>query len=104
MTRYKVIADYPDSPYKVGQILTGVVIDKYPAIFKRLEWWEDVPIKELPMYLKNWYFGRIEKVSRYIRDKDGVTWVRGEGMHRIYLSSYLPSTEQEYNDYKKKNP
>lgn len=65
--RYKVISDYPNGCFKLGEILTEwigntysgdnkyTVIskpDKFPAIFKSLKWWEERNIEELPKYLK----------------------------------------------------
>jgi hypothetical protein len=80
--RYKVIADYPYSPYKIGDVVsfeknrnasicqpphynefsgmnevidhmtTAHEFDSFPALFKKLEWWEDRKPKEIPQYLK----------------------------------------------------
>lgn len=72
--RFEVIADYPNSPFKIGMIcqLTEIhpysgmsfIYDdvtvvspewfvKYPAIFKPLAWYEEREINELPEYLLN---------------------------------------------------
>lgn len=81
--RYKVIADYPDSPFWVGSILIFIPrfmhrvdgniesttysdvfrrgnhfiladeIKEYPHLFKRLEWWEDRKPGEMPEYVKD---------------------------------------------------
>jgi len=64
--RYKVIADYPKSLYHVGDILNAgwrsedlIYCDHdgprwrdYPHLFKKLEWWEDRKIEDMPEYLK----------------------------------------------------
>lgn len=69
--RWKVIANYPNSPYKIGQILNNdwheydlpanelfsiatiyFEAHQYPAIFKKLEWWEERDIEEMPEYVK----------------------------------------------------
>ena len=69
--RYKVIADYPKSPFDVGMILTKSggtnnvftceqAIQKslvwhpenYPVIFQELMWWEGRTIDEMPEYVK----------------------------------------------------
>ncbi len=67
--RYKVIADYPNSPHKIYEILESINVDgrylnkniglwekdleKFPAIFKPLEWWEDRKAEDMPEYLKH---------------------------------------------------
>lgn len=76
--RYVVIADYPGSKFKVGQIIEFVsradkefsfteewfvVIDgfafgetwfqQWPHIFKALQWWEARMLEEMPVYVKN---------------------------------------------------
>lgn len=73
--RYKVIADYPDSPYTIGDILSfqqwggdlkkwahyndeGIFMgftddfDEYPHIFKPLQWWEERKAEDMPEYVK----------------------------------------------------
>ena len=76
-SRVKVIAPYPNSPYKVGEILTefffdngnsyfsvndengfhdkvisSVTINECPNIFIKMEWWEDRKIEDMPEYVK----------------------------------------------------
>lgn len=60
--RFKVIGDYPNSLFKIDEILTGderIYCDEnskrysdFPNIFKPLEWWEERNIEDLPKYLK----------------------------------------------------
>lgn len=60
--RYLVIADYPGSVFKVGQILESdpgritaigyYQVDKYPHLFRRLEWWKYRDEKDMPKYIK----------------------------------------------------
>ena len=78
--RYKVIADYPNSRLEIGEILTkykfessdtgmyvyttnleiplrGINIkpdwaENYPHLFRKLEWWEDREVEDMPQYLK----------------------------------------------------
>lgn len=56
--RYKVIADYPETPYTIGEIYEGDTFyngsketrcehENYPAIFKKLEWWEDRELEDM---------------------------------------------------------
>jgi len=56
--RYQVIADYPNSPYKIGAIAKGneclvnpECLDKYPHLFRKLNWWEHRKIEEMPKRL-----------------------------------------------------
>jgi len=57
--RFEVIADYPESPYPVGEIIerTGktTFFEKYPAIFKPLPWWSHRKIEDMPEYVKYQY-------------------------------------------------
>lgn len=52
--RYKVIADYPgNNLYKVGSIIedTGWGVELFPNIFKKLSWWEERDVKDMPEYV-----------------------------------------------------
>ena len=67
--RYEVIADYPKSDFKVGQIIqcsddlvndkdVGAFLlkfkysfDKYPHLFKKLNWWEHRKVEDMPKKL-----------------------------------------------------
>lgn len=81
MKRFKVIADYPHSPYKVGdwveqytntaykltvtyngnsmdetQVNTypASAVELYPELFEKIEWWQDLKeedLKHLPQYI-----------------------------------------------------
>ena len=76
--RVKVIAPYPNSPYMVGEILTEFFFDngnsyfsvndnektypdrvissgtinECPNIFRKMNWWEERELKDMPEYLK----------------------------------------------------
>src|SRR6188768_1239401 len=60
--RYKVIADYPGSPFDVNEIIIDngarpddksypTYLDRYPNIFKAMEWWEHRKIEDMPEYI-----------------------------------------------------
>lgn len=58
--RYIVIADYPGLDYKVGYVLNPHPIygfdifpypEKYPHIFKPLNWYEERELKDMPEYV-----------------------------------------------------
>ena len=114
--RWKVIADYPNSPFEVNSVLETddkgvytlwehdgkgyITLSDYPAIFRKLEWWEKRDEKDLPKYVK--YKGcemfrfnspkmsEVLKVDNYQEDclnhNKGCDWI----------SLYEPATEQEY--------
>lgn len=62
--RYKVIAEYPSMDYPLGYIYSdekhkGAILlykdtlfEKYPHLFKKLEWYEDRAIEDMPGYVK----------------------------------------------------
>lgn len=72
--RFEIIADYPNSPYNIGDIaqsgdkssqihlMTNWMgsenycnehgLLNYPALFRKLNWWEKREDSEMPMYLK----------------------------------------------------
>lgn len=72
LTRYKVIADFPNSDMDTGEIYTRLPTGNwkcnrdsrgygaatvpqfhcFPHLFKRLEWWEDRAPEEMPEYVK----------------------------------------------------
>ena len=124
--RVQVAMDYPNCPYKVGDILwqipdtanwyghygcnilqtaliRGEIVAQYPHIFKKLDWW-DRGLNDLPKYVKykkgygNGWNG-IYKVIKWH------TNCFGEGSSHIInhihidCKNMLPATEQEYNDY-----
>ncbi len=124
--RYKVIADYPESMYDLGEILTlskgddkrftgqyyaftngGAVtvewLDRYGHLFKKMEWWEDRKADELPQYVISGY-GKVDKVISW----DGVSnegvpmfWYKTqEGQTTANNVKWLqPSDETEYQQY-----
>lgn len=108
LPRFEVIADYPNSQYKVGDILDGaqaiVLADnfrKYPHLFRELKWWEKRGASELPEYFN--YKGSIFKVKKWnLKDEQG--WiVLSEGGNWYYRDSIQPATEAEYEKGKIKN-
>lgn len=62
--RYKVIEEYPNSPFEIDDIFfvnqdeeyinppIGIQPFKYPHLFKKLSWWEGRDIEDMPKYLK----------------------------------------------------
>jgi hypothetical protein len=116
--RYKVISDYPESPFEIGDIryaedrpyngMSKEFYDKYPYIFKKLEWWEERDIEDMPKYLKVVESGKIEKVTDYFLDAytpafyTGKTYkskLFGIAPEPFNIRSTIPATEEEYNQY-----
>lgn len=122
--RYKVIADYPGNIHPLGKIhghnINGTInkmpIDewiewheKYPANFKKLEWWEDRELPQMPEYMK--IDGRVVKVKEWswdYFDKDTFPetrlmclQVQGDDHDYFEFKEYLPATKEEYENQNK---
>lgn len=118
--RWKVIVKYPGSPWKENDILSdwneefGFGINKdswermynplnYPAIFKKLEWWEDRKFEDLPEYVKN--ADGVYKTYFSIPTKNGSLWewtvvhpTKEFGTEFMFIidNKMEPSTKEEY--------
>lgn len=112
--RYKCIADYPGSHLKIGQVVDEDYakrdydakneFEKYPAIFKKLEWYEERKESDMPEYLRSRAGNFIVKVNRYI-DKGVTVAINNEFFNRVditLLNLYLPAIESEYLNQKSK--
>jgi len=130
--RYEVIAPYPYSPYKVGD-LVGIsdigtsfhctttqqysefdggnvhvenyfsikLIDTYPHLFRRLNWWEKRNVEDIGFVSVNsdWHYG-VSKAVRILSDHWGNAVVRLEGWKfDVQLRYCLPATLEEYTNY-----
>ena len=116
--RYKVIADYPEMErhnIRIGDVITRsespmyadktqdgtpvVAIDHeiFPAVFRRLEWWEDMDVKDMPEYLQRNTKDKIifKAVKHNVDATHGLGFVTSEGKIKSYCN-YLPTTETEY--------
>ena len=108
--RYIVIADYPGKYVKVGRIFKsdiGEYYDRFPAIFRKLEWWEDRKPEDMPKYVKLVIAGKTQYVHR------ALDWGRmncnGHPLYDYYnrvgtlmsscVADLLPATEAEYLEY-----
>lgn len=114
--RWKVIADFPFSPFKINDIVFDGVfgqlristsgyfkIADYPAIFKKLEWWEEREEKDLPKYVKS--ENNVVKVVEYIELFNEFIYVRFKfkGVNEIFGKSIhclMPATKEEYDNSK----
>lgn len=117
--RYKVIADYPMSPFAVDKIIEfdkdEVHTDKnhnrwnisafkfHPHLFRRLEWYEERSIEDMPEYVKHITAGTPVKVKKYVGEDDCFWVTQDEETIIKHLSRYLPATLEEYNEYQSKS-
>jgi len=107
--RYKVIADYPKSVHIVGRVYELndeshylIEFPKYPHIFRKLEWWEERDVKDLPEYVKVKNNGAIRKVieHNYLNLYNSCLIVENpEGSHKLFYEHLAPATIEEYNQY-----
>jgi hypothetical protein len=113
--RYKVIADYPDSKYSVGDILPGCFSDwdedadddfideqmrhvkKFPHLFRRLEWWEERSVDEMPRYIKHKLGGYHEVFQWHKNSKD--VWICDAKIAYFFIGDIVPITEEEYSKF-----
>jgi len=115
--RYEVIADYPGSNFTVGNIINASELNdmsmwlevmgkkwvdnklsmfgKYPAIFRRLNWWEKRESSEMPEYVKYTIRGFVFKYKDHLTEDGRLVY----GEYGFSLSSCLPATLEEYTNY-----
>lgn len=137
--RYKVIAPWPGmeaEPFRLEQIVTlrphkddegecfihipdkhmpgsymrRGFFDKFPHLFKKLEWWEERKIEEMPEYIKFTNSGRVFKISKWSKCIGGWNMhneVDGKDVTDCYASiewhfqkeKSAPATLAEYEQY-----
>jgi hypothetical protein len=119
--RHKVIAPYPGSPFKVGQILEKHKFlsgkwhvpnfhydpADYPAIFQPLPWWSDRAVEEMPEFVKgggNYYkhqYAMMDGVLKFNQECNGhlIGWLP---VNKEF-SFYEPVSVEEYKSVKQSN-
>ena len=117
--RYLVIADYPNSPFNLGNILTqhtqfnkdayffngNLYTDRhpedYPHLFRLLHWWEYRELSDLPIYVKYSTKGKIIKVKWiYVQDGEGKVQLENGGYRFTWsFNLFEPATLNEYKEY-----
>lgn len=98
--RFKVIADYPQSDYKIGEILDRDwswdgndedgfkhSISQYPHLFKELAWYEEREDSDMPEYVKDTLSETVYKMNYFLNN------------HVVFLQEYLPATKEQYEQY-----
>lgn len=132
--RYEVVADYPESKFKIGQTVTLKEIHpysgysfimgdfvlspewfvKYPHLFRPLAWHEKRDIKDMPQYVKKSFSKEVIKIDEISNLELMISkgFVMDENTADItafgsaFFNHYIPATEQEYEDFvnSKKQP
>ncbi len=122
--RYKVIAEDTSQNFEIGDLLTPfkavagfenhwvtnhhlnnkrhIMIyspEKYPHLFRKLQWWEERDEKDMPEYVKDEY--GVYKVMNnwYELNSDGCCSAHTFRDNKFYAKDVHPATEQQYNDY-----
>lgn len=119
LPRYKVIARYPDmDKHKLyeGAIITlnlqegnqwyldtgkskiyDAYYDGYPHLFKKLKWWQERSLDELPEYLKNTK-GKVFKLDYYGQGaiRLHAVWIIEERAFSKPVELLMPATKEEY--------
>lgn len=72
--------------------------NQYPHIFKKLEWWEERKVEDMPQYVKFIDGGEVINLKDAdIHYKYG--FLLKNEIHSFEYVDFLPATEQEYIDY-----
>ena len=115
--RYKVIAIDTTETFQVGEILnhpeewhdylwvgpSGKIIfypEKYPHLFKKLEWWEERKPEEMPEYVKG--YDRVYKMINWTHNTCGEYFDEVEqAPNRVMfeMKKLEPATADEYEAY-----
>lgn len=122
--RYKVIAPWPGTHWEVGDIfeygdhncfktesqpsipMHVSVLDEHPHLFKKLEWWEDRKLEEMPEYVKSIMqeytygvkVGVVIMVKEWVRLCDAMYAIQSR-KEEYHASCFVPATADEYNAY-----
>jgi hypothetical protein len=116
--RWKIIAAIPfkeeEDFWKVGEILDRdwgwhgndedgfkYHISDYPHLFKKLEWWEERKVEEMPEYLKWRDTGVVCKPSKF---RDNYFFLADDDLFAYSFAYVDIATLEEYNEYKTTNP
>lgn len=104
--RFEVIADYPNSNWSIGEIITDAgefstkhIYRKYPHLFREMKWWEKRTEEEMPRYVKLAPKGipiGFFKVSQWSQWGEENRYIRVDNGNWEDTIGYLPATEAEY--------
>lgn len=129
--RYKVVADYFHNPYQIGDIITlpennrsvhlttiqytdefgenvkqqnhyaPKIIEKYPHLFEKLEWWEERKPEDLPKFIKAKNDGDVQELIAVTECGFKVKWGNKKKYRIGVFNRFIPATEAEYTQYVK---
>ncbi len=125
--RYEVIAGWINTPFEIGDVLDcseerqsylgaanahyamASELDKYPHLFRKLEWWEKRSLDDLvavkyvkiTSYVGYWKVGDIVMVDDYIFNKGVLTHYQLEYDKKQTPSTVIPVTEATYKAFKR---
>ena len=105
--RFKVIADFPGSNFGIGEILDKEWVGKFfdelqyfPHLFRKLEWFEDRKVEDLPEYLKDEFdsFTNYYKVIKYYLNSETVDLYDTKigSTFNEFINVFKPATKEEY--------
>lgn len=125
--RVKVIGDYPNSPFNLSEILPMTIynngfycsiyghytkdkafFEKYPHLFKILDWWEEREFRDMPEYVKdgdkilrvNAHFSMVYPVNSANNNEilhDAGSFIADNRTYAYW--TVLPATREEYDKY-----
>lgn len=120
--RWELIADYPGNMLPVGHVFSNLacydgcmrlpskMMDQYPNIFRRLQWWEHRQAREMPEYLTHVLIPDKRTFHKIIKwdmsRKVGIEEAHS-GCNLLIWSpeyTYQPSTKKEYDEYMANKP
>ena len=106
--RFKVKNDYPNSPFKINEIILGenhpdIDFTEYEYLFEPLQWWEFRDAKDMPKFIKELPFMNNKKiryfeVTEYFMDDPIFSYfeAKNNGGGNFGTGRYLPVTKAEY--------
>lgn len=115
--RYQVISPYPDMTRKVGDIAVVDItkaqewidshcafFERYPLLFKKLDWWDEIPVEQYPTYVKVMVksiggerdrHGKIYQVESFRTDLT-IPCAAIDGGYYYGFDEIIPATEEEF--------
>lgn len=127
--RFKVILDYPNSSFVIGDIIELDAKDsngmqcvftsdmkcwgeetllRHPSIFRRMDWYEERQIRQMPKYVemdfpnpKRKKIGTVFTVERWINVGESLPLflVGFDGSVAIFANEVIPITDEQYDEY-----
>lgn len=100
--RWEVIAEWPGGLAKGdllkhdSDLLSILLPDKYPHLFRRMEWYERRELHEMPLYVKSSFYTVIP-VKFWKKEGELFYCCLPEGTFEP-ASLFTPATAEEYND------